>query len=133
MFKAFCNFVVLCLDGSCAVDECLYEDQPATVLSTLDHYVSRPATAQFQSMTLLHFIQQYTVPRETNTEPRKKVVVVIRPYCSPDPKHEQYCQQKLMLHFPFCHQSELLGNNTTLTAAYAEFLQSGNIPEDDIH
>ena len=41
-----------------------------------------------------------------------------------------------MLHVPFRHQSELLGNHTTFTAAYADFLQSGSIPsslEDDIH
>ena len=41
-----------------------------------------------------------------------------------------------MLHVPFRHQSELLSDNTTFTAAYANFLQSGNIPsslEDDIH
>ena len=41
-----------------------------------------------------------------------------------------------MLHVPFHHQSELLCGNTTFTAAYANFLQSGSIPlslEDDIH
>ena len=41
-----------------------------------------------------------------------------------------------MLHVPFRHQNELLSSNTTFTAAYANFLQSGNIPsslEDDIH
>ena len=41
-----------------------------------------------------------------------------------------------MLHMPFRHQSELLSGNTTFTAAYANFLQSGSIPsslEDDIH
>ena len=142
MFKASRDFVVLSLDGSRAVDEHLDEDQPATVLSALDHYVSRPATAQFQSMTLLCFIQQYTMPRESTSEPskrRKNVVVIVRPYYSPDPhgpNYEQYCQQKLMLHVPFRHQNELLGSNTTFTAAYANFLQSGNIPsslEDDIH
>ena len=61
MFKASRDFVVLSLDGSCAVDEHLDEDQPATVLSALDHYISRPATAQFQNMTLLCFVQQYTM------------------------------------------------------------------------
>ena len=142
MFKASRDFIVLSLDGSRAVDEHLDEHQPATVLSTLDHYISRPATAQFQNMPLIHFVQHYTMPKETSTEPskrRNKVVVIVRPYCSPDPqgpKYEQYCQQKLMLHVPFRHQSELLGNHTTFTAAYADFLQSGSIPsslEDDIH
>ena len=96
----------------------------------------------FQNMTLLHFVQRYIMPREFDSEPskkRKKVVVIVRPYCSPDPhdpKYEYYCQQKLMLHVPFRHQSELLGNNDSFTAAYANFLQSSNIPsslEDDIH
>ena len=48
MFKASHDFFVLIQDGSRAVDEHLNEDQPATVLSALDHYVSRPATGQFQ-------------------------------------------------------------------------------------
>ena len=43
----------------------LDEDQ---VLSALDHYVSLPTTAQFQSITLLSFVQQYM---ESNTEPSK--------------------------------------------------------------
>ena len=60
MFKASRDFVVLSLEGSRAVEH-LDEDQPATVLSALDHYVSRPTTAQFQSMTLLCFVQQYTM------------------------------------------------------------------------
>ena len=72
MFKASRDFVVLSLDGSRAVGEHLDEDQPATVLSALDHYVSRPTTAQFQSITLLNFVQQYTMPRESNTEPSKR-------------------------------------------------------------
>ena len=40
-----------------------------------------------------------------------------------------------MLYVPFRHQSELLGDNTTYIAAFADFLQSGTIPsslEDDI-
>ena len=82
------------------------------------------------------------MPKKTSSKPskrRKKVVVIIRLYCSPDPqgpKYEQYCQQKLVLHVPFRHQSELRGNTTTFTAVYASFLQSGSIPsspEDDIH
>jgi hypothetical protein len=142
MFKASRDFVVLSLDGSRAVEERLDDDQPATVPSPLDHYISRPTSALFQSMTLLQFVQDYTMPRESGSEPskrRKKVVVIIRPYCPPDPhgpKYEQYCQQKLMLHVPFRHQSELLGYNTNFTAAYADFLQSDSIPpslEDDVH
>ena len=48
MFKASWDFIVLSLDGSCAVEEHLEEDQPA---SALDHYVSCPATSTFQDMT----------------------------------------------------------------------------------
>ena len=76
-------------------------------------------------MTLLHFMQQYTMPKETGSEPlkrTKKVIVIVRPYYSPDPqspKYEQYCQQKLMLHVPFRHLCELLNGNTIFTAAYA--------------
>ena len=65
-------------------------------------------------------------------------VVIVRPYCSPDPdgpKYEQYCKQKLMLHVPFRHVDELKGDCDSFTDAYALFLQSGNVPpslEDDI-
>ena len=41
-----------------------------------------------------------------------------------------------MLHVPFRHQDELLGDNNTFIAAYATFFQSGNLPpslEEDIH
>ena len=72
MFKASRDFVVLSLDGSRAVDEHLDEEQPATVKSALDHYISRPATTEFETMTLLHFVQQYSMPRESSTEPSKR-------------------------------------------------------------
>ena len=81
-------------------------------------------------------------PRSWDQPPNlrsKKVVVITRPYCSPDPsgpKYEQYCQQKLMQHVLFRRQEELLGEHGTYAAAYASFLQSGSIPsslEDDIH
>ena len=142
MFRASRDFVMLSLDGSRAVEQRLEEDHPATTPSTLDHYISRPVTPQFQNITLLHFVQHFTMPKEPGSDPsrrRKKVVVIVRPYCSPDPrgsKFEQYCQQKLMLHVPFRLLNDLLGDNETFKAAYATFLQSGNIPpslEDDIH
>ena len=142
MFRASRDFVVLSLDGSRAVEERLQEHQPATAPSALDHYITRPATPQFQDMTLLHFVQHFTMPSKSGSDPsrrRKKVVAIVRPYSSPDPhgpKYEQYCRHKLMLHVPFRLQDELLGDNDTFTAAYATFLQSGNIPpslEDDIH
>ena len=142
MFRASRDFVVLSLDGSRAVEEHLTEDQPATALSILDHYKGRPTSSHFQSMTLLQFTQQYTMPKELGANPNhrsKNVVVIARPFCSPDPngpKYEQYCQQKLMQHVPFRRQEELLGEHETYTSAYQSFLQSASVPlslEDDIY
>ena len=68
----------------------------------------------------------------------KKVVVITRPYISPDPaglKCERYCQQSLMEHRSFRQVSELLAGNETYSEAWAEFLHSENIPsslEEDI-
>ena len=75
---------------------------------TLDHYVYHPTTPIFPEMKLLHFAQNYSMPKDAGSEPKrhKMKVVSIRPYGSPDPtgpKYEQYCQQKLMLHKPFRH------------------------------
>ena len=142
MFRASWDFVMLSLDASRAVEDHLEEGQPATALSMLDHYIGRPTTPQFNDMTLLHFAQQYTMPKELGSNPscrRKKVVVIVRPFCPPDPngpKYEQYCRQKLMLYKPFRRQEELVAEDDTYAAAYAVFLQSGNAPcslEDDIH
>ena len=44
MFRASRDFIMLSLDGSCAVEDRLDEDQPATALSALDHYIGRPTT-----------------------------------------------------------------------------------------
>ena len=141
MFRASRDFIVLSLDGSRVVEDHLVEDQPATALSVLDHYAARSNSAPLNEMTLLHFTQHYTMPKELGSTPnprRKSVVVIVRPYCPPDPsgpKYEQYCQQKLMQHVPFRRQENLLGEHATYTAAYAAFLQSGSVPpslEDDI-
>ena len=141
MFRASRDFIVLSLDGSRAVQDHLEENQPATSLSTLDHYLARPSNQQFNDITLLHFVQHYTMPKEHGADPSrrsKKVVVITRPYCSPDPsgpKYEQYCKQKLMQHRPFRRQEELLEGCDTYAAAYAIFLQSENVPpslEEDI-
>lgn len=91
-------------------------------------------------MALLHYVQQFTMPKQlgSNQSQRRKAVVIIHPYFSPDssgPKYEEYCRQKLMLHIPFC-QEELLGDSDSYAAAYAIFLQSGKVPlslEEDIH
>ena len=52
MYMASCDFVMLSSDGSRQVEERLEEGKPATALSALDHYTSRPATPQFEEMDL---------------------------------------------------------------------------------
>ena len=100
----------------------------------LDHYRSRPTTPHFNSITLLGFTRQYTMPKELGTESKnrsKEVIVTPRPYCSPDPSgptYEQYCRQSLMQHKPFRDINELKTGFNSFTEAYADFLQSGNIP-----
>ena len=142
MFHASRDFFVLSVDGSRAVEEHFGEDQPVTVPSALDHYINRPTSPQFQDMTLLHFTQHYKVSNNLSSKlscRKKKIVVIVRPYCSSNPhgpQYEQYCQQKLMLHVPFRHQQELLCDHTTYTDAYSTFLHSGHIPrslKDDVH
>ena len=44
MYKASRDFIVLSLDGSRAIEQHAQQDGHATALSTLDHYLSRPAT-----------------------------------------------------------------------------------------
>ena len=101
MFRASRDFIMLSLDGSRAVEDSLDEDQPATALSALDHYIGRPTTPQFNEMTLLHYVQQFTLPKQLGSNPsrRRKAVVIVHPYFSPDsngPKYEEYCRQKLI-------------------------------------
>uniref|UniRef100_A0A1X7U1Y3 Uncharacterized protein n=1 Tax=Amphimedon queenslandica TaxID=400682 RepID=A0A1X7U1Y3_AMPQE len=81
------------------------------------------------------------MPKELGDEPKKRskeVIVTPRPYWSPDPSgpnYEQYCRQSLMKCKPFRDINELKSTYDTFTEAYAEFLQSGNIPrslEQDI-
>ena len=115
--------------------EHLQQDERATVPSTLDHYIVRPATSHFNTITLLEFAQQYAIPKELSAEPKqrsKKVVVIARPYCSTDPdypNYEQYCHQTLMQHKSFRQMSELLAGCETYAEAYATFLLTGNIPQ----
>ena len=141
MYMASRDFVMFSLDGSRQVEERLEEGKPATALSALDHYTGRPATPQFEEMTLLHFVQHYSMPKNVGEEPvaRKKMGVVrVQPDCSPDtsgPQYEQYCQQKLMLHRPFQDYQQLKAGCDTYAEAFAGYLQSGSIPpsvEDDL-
>ena len=47
LYMASREFVVLSLDGTRMVEVQLEEDQPATVLSSLDHYLARPSSQVF--------------------------------------------------------------------------------------
>ena len=108
MFRASRDFIMLSLDGSRAVEDRLDEDQPVTALSALDRYIGRPTSPQFNEMTRLHYVQQFTMPKQLSSSPsqrRKAVVVIVRPYLSPDPsgpKYKEYCRHKLIRpHQPF--------------------------------
>ena len=131
MFEASRDFIVLSLDGSRAVEDNFQQNSRATTPSILDHYIARHS--HLSSVTLLEFAQQFTMPKELGAEPNrrsKKVVVIARPYCSPDPagpKYEQYCRQSLMQHKVFHQINELLAGYETYTKAYAEFLQAEHI------
>ena len=134
MFKASREFIVLSLDGSRAVEDRLEENQHATAPSTLDHYMHRPYSSHFNNMTLLEFARQYTMPKTMGFEPscrNKQIIVIPRPYCSPDPtgpKYEQYCRQSLMQHKSFRQLDDLLADSESYVDAYAAFLQSGLVP-----
>ena len=114
------------------------EEQPekgtrATVPSILDHYLQRPSNPKFEGMSLLHFAQHYSMPKEvaSKLKHQKMKVVITRPYSSPDPngpKYEQYCKQKLMLHIPFPQVDQFKGSCESFSEAYTIFLQSGNVP-----
>ena len=93
-------------------------------------------------LTLLEFVQRYRMPKSVGSDPvsrKKEVVVIVIPFCSPDPQgpnYERYCRQKLMLHQPFRHLDELLRGLETHSQAYSAFLQSSTVPPslaDDIH
>ena len=94
-----------------------------------------------ESCTLYHFAENYSTPRQGGEpKPRNKnVVVIVYPHISPDPddlNYEQYCRQKLMLHKPSRDESQLLNGHDSFTEAYANYLNTGNVPaclSDDIH
>lgn len=140
MYKASRSFVVLCLDGSCAV-ELDIEAHAATAPSILDYYLACSFNSVFSNVTILTFARSYTIPKELSGEPtkrRKDVVIIVRPYISPNcngPNYEQYCLQKLMLYVSFRQLSDLLRGHYTYAASYCNFLLSNNVPrslEDDI-
>ena len=135
MYKASREFVVLSLDGSRLVQHDLVQEDTATAPSILDHYAHRPITDAFDSMTLMEFTQNYIMPKDVNLPPKrrnKKVIVIARPYCSPDPEgpnYEQFCRQYLMQHKSFRQINELVDGFQNYTEAYDTFLQSSNIPQ----
>ena len=142
MFKASRDFIVLSLDWSRAVEDHLHEGQRATAVSIIDHYMHRPGTPQFNNLTLLEFARQYSMPKTLGLQPTcrsRHVVVIPRPYCSPDPtgpNYEQYCHQSLMQHKCFRSMDDLLGGSESYIDAYAAFLLSAVVPpclEDDIY
>ena len=142
IFKASRNFVIRSLDGSHAVEDHLAEGQHATALSNVDHYVGRPDSPHFNSMTLQEFSRQYSMPKTVGAEPTHRsrcIVVFPRPYVSPDPagdKYEQYCRQSLMQHKCLRHSNHIFSGYDSYIDAYASFLWSGHIPpclEDDMY
>ena len=130
MVRSCRDFVVLSLDGSQEVDDNLEADNPVTVDSLLDQYCTRPDTGDFNKVTLLEFVEQYKIPKKIGVAfiPRKKEMLVIsRPYCSPDPdvpQYEQYCREKLMLHQLFRQLENLLAGYQSNEDAYAAFFKS---------
>ena len=141
MVRSSRDFVVLSLDGSREVDDNLEVDKPVTVESQLNQYCACPDTGDFNKLSLLEFVEQYKIPKKKGVAfvPRKKEVLVIsRPYCSPDPdgpQYEQYCRQKLMLYQPFRQLKDLLTGYQSHEYAYAAFLKSEKAPislADDI-
>jgi len=132
LYRCSRDFVILSLDGSREVSDQLEEGESVTVDSLLDHYCSHPTTPHYEDMTLLQFVRRYKTPKKVggNLVYRKKeVVVIVRPFCSPDPKgpkYEQYCKQKLMTHVPFRQVDELLLGDS-YTKVYSQFLKSGAV------
>ena len=117
----------------------LDEGKVITNDSYLDHYSARPATADFQDLTILQFVERYRIPKRISDNlvcRKKEVVVIVRPYCFPDPegpKYEQNCRQKLMIHQPFYQEDEILGACDKHSSAYHQFLRCGKALADDIH
>ena len=142
LYRASRDFFVLSLDGSRELQHRLEEGNELTMDTILDHYCARPNTTLFNSMNLYNFSQSYRTPKRVGDDlihRKKKVVVIVRPICSPDPsgpKYEQYCRQKLMLHQPFRQIEDLLGATCdTYPDAYSLFLRSGSVPSslaDDV-
>ena len=57
MIKSSRDFILLCLDGSRAVEDRLENASSTTAPSVLDYYLVRPHTAQLNSITLFEYAQ----------------------------------------------------------------------------
>ena len=106
MFRASRDFVYLTLDGSRQVDSNQEEGTAiVTLASQLDHYINRITGTEMEELSLLEFVQKFRMPKCIGVAPirrKKEIVVIVIPYCSPDPqgpKYEQYCRQKLSMSF----------------------------------
>ena len=75
------------------MDNKLDEGKVVTIDSYLDHYCARPAKAEFQDLTILQFEERYRIPKRIGdnlVHRKKEVVVIVCPYCSPDPEGPKY-------------------------------------------
>ena len=78
------DFVILSLDGSREVDNKLDEGKVVTHIWT-----TTVLTAEFQDLTILQFVKRYRIPERIGDDlvhRNKEVVVLVCPYCSPDPE-----------------------------------------------
>ena len=66
------DFLYLSLDGSLDVEDKLQEGESVTVASQLDHYCARPATPEFEGMTLLQFVQRYKTPKKVGGDQEER-------------------------------------------------------------
>ena len=71
MFKSSRDFTVLSLERLHAVEDWLQEEQHATALSIIAHYMQRPESSQFSDTTLLEFARQYSMPKTSIRMPQK--------------------------------------------------------------
>ena len=131
MFKSSREFISLSLDGSRAVHNELTEGHDATAPSIVDHYCARPTTGQFESMTLLSFSQDYSLPKALGDAPRPRKrrlslfldhtvrrIQVDRKTSSTADKNSCKC---------FRNITDLLSGHETYVLAYADFLATTDI------
>ena len=95
LYCATRDFIILSLDGCHIVEDHSDNQRPATAPSPLDHYIACPNSPLFQSMSLLHLTQNYSMPTTHRLEVvrrSKSVVVIVKPHPSSDTDGPQYEQ-----------------------------------------